>query len=1138
MSRRADSRRFPGAGRSGRRSFPASTRARRLRLRLLALFVPVCAASAQADVLHHALEVRVDPAAHRLEVRDRVRLPDAAPSALVLRLHAGLSPRLVGEGATLTPLRTPGDADDPVPLEAYRVVLEPGVRRFALDYGGEIQHPVTDRGEEYARSFRVSPGLIAPEGVFLGGSSHWWPRIEGLPLLGFEMTVDLPEAWRSVSQGQRTARDERDGRIRETWREPSPQEEIYLVAARFTEYRRAGSGAEAFVFLREPDEALARRYLELTGRYLEMYDRLIGPYPYAKFALVENFWETGYGMPSFTLLGSQVIRLPFIPYTSYPHEILHNWWGNSVYVDAGSGNWSEGLTSYLADHLLKEQRGEGAEYRRAALQRYADYVQENRDFPLTEFRGRHSSVTEAVGYGKTLMVFHMLRQRLGDREFVAGLRRFYVDQAFRSARWSDVARAFEAVAGEPLDAFFAQWITRPGAPELRLRRAEVEEGGSGFRLRAVLEQTQDGPPYALRVPVAVQMEGREWALRQEVRMEGRERHLELDLPARPLRLAVDPEFDLFRRLHREEIPPAISQALGGEAVLMVLPSAAPGPVRHAYAELAQSWQRGRDAEVEIRLDDELEALPPGRVVWLFGWDNRFRPVLDEALAGYDFESEADAVSVAGRTLRRDEHAVVVVARRPGDPDQALAWVAAADVAAMPGLARKLPHYGRYSYLGFAGDEPENVHKGQWPVTASPLSVALGSGSAPAVALEPREPLAELPPAFSADRMRADVLRLADPKLEGRGLGSPGLESAAEYIAGQFREIGLEPGGDPGAGYDQVWQARTGDPPRVMTLRNVVGVIPGGAADQGGKRVVVGAHYDHLGRGWPDVRGAHVGEVHPGADDNASGVAVVLELARVLADGPTPDRSIVFVAFTGEEAGRLGSRHFVEAAGGGSDRETIGMINLDTVGRLGEGPLYALGSGSAREWPYLLRGAGYVTGVRVEPVTEPLDASDQASFIEGGVPAVQLFSGAHADYHRPSDTADEIDAEGMVRVAAVAREAIDYLAGREGRLTAPNAEPSPQTPDRYRPGRRAALGTVPDFAYSGEGVRLSGVNPGSPAEGAGLREGDVVVAVNGQPVHTLKEYADVLRGLEPGDAVTIRFLRGGEPRSVETRAVER
>ena len=105
-----------------------------------------------------------------------------------------------------------------------------------------------------------------------------------------------------------------------------------------------------------------------------MYRGLIGPYPYTKFAMVENFWETGYGMPSFTLLGPSVLRFPFILTSSYPHEILHNWWGNSVFVDYASGNWCEGLTAYLADHLIQEQRGTGATYRRNTLQKYRDYV--------------------------------------------------------------------------------------------------------------------------------------------------------------------------------------------------------------------------------------------------------------------------------------------------------------------------------------------------------------------------------------------------------------------------------------------------------------------------------------------------------------------------------------------------------------------------------------------------------------------------------------------------------------------------------------------------------------------------------------------------------------------------------------------
>jgi hypothetical protein len=174
------------------------------------------------------------------------------------------------------------------------------------------------------------------------------------------------------------------------------------------------------------------------------------------------------------------------------------------------------------------------------------------------------------------------------------------------------------------------------------------------------------------------------------------------------------------------------------------------------------------------------------VVWLLGWENRFRPVLDEALAGHDFESKPNSVTLAGKTLDREEYAVVVLARHRGNPDRALAWVAADDTAAMPGLARKLPHYGKYSYLGFTGDEPENVLKGQWPVTRSPLSVVLVDGPVPALALGPRPALAELPPAISAELPPAisaeRMMEHAEQQdAESRTRRAPGSEPAAGAV---------------------------------------------------------------------------------------------------------------------------------------------------------------------------------------------------------------------------------------------------------------------------------------------------------------------------------------------------------------------
>ncbi len=1100
-------------------------------LRWLLGFALLLGLSALRAEVQQRLEVALEPGAQRLEVRARVELPEPAAGPLRLRLHAGLEPRVLDAGASLEPTAR---RDAAVPLQEYRLRLPPGARAFDLEYGGRIHHPVEQLGAEYARSFGVSPGLIDSQGVFLAGSSGWYPDL-GQGLAGFELQVRLPPGWRSVSQGRRSGVQEPAGERVETWRSDTPQEEIYLIAAAYSEYTRPAGPAEAMVFLRQPDPALAGRYLDATARYLALYQGLIGPYPYPKFALVENFWDTGYGMPSFTLLGPRVIRLPFILHSSYPHEILHNWWGNGVYVDYSSGNWSEGLTSYLADHLMQEQRGRGAEYRRGSLQKYADHVRDGRDFPLTEFRARHSSATQAVGYGKALMLFHMLRRELGDAVFVDGLRRFYRERRFRVSGYVDLERSFSEAAGRPLEAFFRQWLERTGAPALRLDDARAEPYGEGFRLRARIEQTQDGPPYRLRLPLAVTLEGREQAYQTEVEIDRRRQDIALDLPARPLHLAVDPEFDLFRRLDRREIPPALSQAFGAERALVLLPAAAPRARLAGYRALAESWRRGR--QLEIRLDREFERLPADRAVWLFGWDNRFRPQLAKALADYPFVDQEDRVGIAGETLARGERSLVVLARHPDNPEQALAWVAADNLAALPGLGRKLPHYGKYSYLAFAGDAPDNRLKGQWPVPDSPLALALTNTEVKPAPLAPREPLAAPPPAFSEQRLRADVEALSAPEMDGRGLGTPGLERAADYLAEQFAAAGLKPGGEDG-GWFQRWRVRTGPDGKELELRNLIGLVPGTRADWAGKSLVIGAHYDHLGFGWPDVHESDAGKRHPGADDNASGLALLLELARHFA-AREPELTLVFVAFSGEEAGRLGSRHYLQTGGEYPANQAIAMLNLDTVGRLQGRELLVLGTGSAREWPHIFRGAGHVAGLEVKAVGDDLGASDQRSFLDAGVPAVQLFSGAHPDYHRASDSADKLDYPGLLKTADLLNEVVGYLAARAEPLQSllgSGDAPAPTSPAGE--GRRVSLGTVPDFAYPGPGVRLSGVGSGSPAERAGLREGDVLLAIGAVELADLRAFAQTLRALNPGQRVDLRFSRDGEERSAEAELVAR
>ncbi len=678
----------------------------------LALLGCLASAAAQAreTPVHHALEVRLYPGAHRIEVRDRIGLP-APVSEVRFSLHAGLEVGLDGPGQ----LQALGSAAGAVPLAAYRVRFERPRRDLLLHYAGEIDQPPSGGGPGGGGPGQDPPGLIDGEGVFLAPYSGWYPDLPDR-LVSFDLRVRLPEGWHSVSEGRRTlAADGEEG-----WIETAPQEGIHLIAARFTEYSKPGPRAEAMVFLRHPDADLAKRYLDATIKYLDFYSSLIGPYPYAKFALVENRWETGYGMPSFTLLGPTVIRLPFIIDTSYPHEILHNWWGNGVYVDYRGGNWSEGLTAYLADQLQAQQRGEGAVYRRDALRKYADYVSQARDFPLSEFRMRHGEASQAVGYDKGLMFFHMLRKRLGDPVFFAALRRFYREHRFSEAGFADLRAAFEAESGQDLATDFRQWVQRTGAPRIELADPPKPEGASGHGLTFTLRQTQEEAPFEVRVPVHIELRDTASPVDRTLVLNGRAQTYHLELPGRARRLEVDPDFDVFRRLLPGEVPASVSSLLGAEEVWAVLPEGVSPAVREAYRALAGAWTRGR----QLHLVDDADhgQIPPGSAVWLFGWENRRLPELVAAAGGHLSDLSANGLRLDGHRVDRGGHALVLTL--DSGSGGALGWVGLDDPGAEAALERKVPHYGKYTYLVFEGAADTNVLKGQWPARASPLKADL------------------------------------------------------------------------------------------------------------------------------------------------------------------------------------------------------------------------------------------------------------------------------------------------------------------------------------------------------------------------------------------------------------------------------
>jgi hypothetical protein len=613
------------------------------------------------------------------------------------------------------------------PVKEYKIVFATAQKELKVAYSGYIKqkkaYPTLNNDIDH----RASTGIISDQGIFLNISSFWFPVIRD-KLIVFTLTTSLPEGWNSISQGTFFSENR--------WYQPKPQDDIYLIAGKYHRYKRPSDIADAYVYLRQPDDDLARRYLKVTEDYLQLYSKLIGPYPYSKFAMVENFWESGYGMPSFTLLGPRVLRLPFILHSSYPHEILHNWWGNGVFVDYSTGNWSEGIASYIADHLISEQRGQGSNYRRNTLQRYADYVTENREYALQDFRGYHGQSSQAIGYGKTMMFLHMLRQHLGDKTFIEGLRLFYKDNLFKTASYEDMKQAFEKVSNKELSTDFQQWTTRTGAPSLMISEVSTQKKGRGYTLKFTLRQTQKDEPYLLRVPVYIQTEGESEPVMKTVTFAESKTTETINLDKRPLSVTIDPLFDMFRQLDTSEIPSSLGQLFAAENPLIILPSKADRKTRDAYRRLAQSW-RNKNRTINTIWDNRIEKIPADRAVWLFGQNNLLANEFLQSMKELPATMQQQTLEIENRKITIEENSFVLTAR--GSATRG--WLHSHSLAAFAGLERKLPHYRKYSYLAFSGDNPDNILKGQWPLSKSSLTIHLDK-TAPAINPKEHRPLSE------------------------------------------------------------------------------------------------------------------------------------------------------------------------------------------------------------------------------------------------------------------------------------------------------------------------------------------------------------------------------------------------------------
>jgi aminopeptidase YwaD len=320
--------------------------------------------------------------------------------------------------------------------------------------------------------------------------------------------------------------------------------------------------------------------------------------------------------------------------------------------------------------------------------------------------------------------------------------------------------------------------------------------------------------------------------------------------------------------------------------------------------------------------------------------------------------------------------------------------------------------------------------------------------------------------------------------------------------------------------------------------NVVGVLKGSDPQLASEYVVIGAHYDHLGLGGSESLAANPeGSIHHGADDNASGTSGLIELARVLANEKSKiKRSIVFLAFSGEEMGLLGSAAYTKKPVAPL-ASTVAMLNMDMIGRLREGKLFVSGVGTSPAWKPLLEklngpssghatasGNGSGSRFQMSYGEDGFGPSDHQSFYVRDIPVLFFFTGTHDDYHKPSDTADKINAEGLKQIAELVREITVAVANEPQRIAFTRVKVESRPTGR---GFRVYLGTVPNYSDQGDGMKLDGVRPGSPAEKAGLRAGDLIMKMGKTPIKNVYDYTYALGEMRAGEEIEVVIRRDGQ-----------
>ena len=1137
-----------------------------LLLLLPGLPVPPVAAEPQprqskARIDAHVLTVRFDPPRHRLVAHDVMTVQgDTAPTQLVLRLAPTLTVTEVtcnGEPATIR--ADGGSLTITVPAN--------GPHKVGIAYHGTIYDAVEKADDLTWVVGDHTRGVIGEMGIYLSDASGWVP----LPVTEgpraparFHVTTIVPAPFVVVTQGGPVSRQQltttgfdpgsttllpvSGGAGAEVvWNHatnpaPIPTDGLSLSAGPYRQKSRDVDGIKLSTFFYARHARHADVWLDAGEETIRRYAKLLGPYVHKKFDIVENFFQSGYGMPAYTLLGDRVVDYVTakarrhggkIPPGYLDHEYVHCWFGNGLFVDYARGNWCEAITTYFSNYMARELDDpvDARAYRRGVLEKFAIRVRGDADYPLRKFVTKTEDADNDVGYGKGAMFFHMLRQRVGDEAFFKGVRAFVAERMGTVVTWDNWLEAFDRDgAANALRPF----LDRPGMPRIRLRVREtttLRNGGADVgdtriqgtvRAEGPKEGDAKAPVWPMRVPLRFKYrspQGVHAHLDTSVVVVDRPATFDVVVPGSPTSVEVDPDFHVMRHVPSDDLPHCLNRTLetGGNRVLVVdAPDRMLDPLADRIARgkgfVRKSgdydWRSHEGPVVLLRV---LPALPEGgvkvgdehfddpTVSVVRSWGTPQGPRTEYLALSPDAAKRAGYVTYYGwdswvtfrNGIPRDRRThrptpgtrVELLSTEEAAAKRVAGWIQALSATTRaPGQRKAMVE--KQLQQALSGLAPLDVSSTFWlrshgPVRRASINYVMGThqgslsgrhvrpfcfsdnDSTPWIddlvptTVHPKESPAQLFARLQKARRAAVVVvddagwkalapwldtadNLTEPsraELErpGRdGKPRPKPPSLTTWISGRrargglptpaplpvpvlcvHRDVFPKSAGNaenPMGAFEEV-SLDIAMTPQAIPGRNLLAWKPPWSSEAARPPVVVlTAHYDGLP--WRD------GVRYRGADDNASGVACLLEVARALEKGPgAPAVGIVIALTDAEEWGLYGARALRDALA--SKVNVRAVINVDSIGRASAKPCHLIGHSTHRLLAKPIEAALAAEGIELGTDIDRYayaHGSDHYPFHQVGIPAVSLWA---SDYHvmnTVADTPDRVQAEGIARIA--------------------------------------------------------------------------------------------------------------------------